>query len=85
MDITPTDGTGQLAEAYIAMGEVQFAKTDYAPGCQNFAFALTRMKTLQAPREQLNAIVDDVHKKLVAAKQKEIAKAWKEEATKLIQ
>ena len=85
VDITPADGTGQLAEAYFAMGEVQFAKTDYAPGCQSFAFGLTRMKTLQAPREQLNFVVDDVHKKLLAAKQKEIAKAWKEEATKLIQ
>ena len=85
VDITPPDGTGQLAEAYIAMGEIQFAKTDYAPGCQSFAFALTRMKMTQAPREQLNALLDDVSKKLIAAKQKEIAKAWKEEATKLIQ
>lgn len=85
VDITPPDGTGVLAEAYVAMGEIQFAKTDYAPGCQNFAFALTRMKMMQAPREQLNALLEDVSKKLVAAKQKEIAKAWKEEATKLIQ
>lgn len=85
VDITPPDGTGVLAEAYVAMGEIQFAKTDYAPGCQSFAFALTRMKMMQAPREQLNALLDDVSKKLIAAKQKEIAKAWKEEATKLIQ
>jgi tetratricopeptide (TPR) repeat protein len=85
VDITPTDGSGQLAEAYVAMGDIQFAKTDYAPGCQNFAFALTRMKMLQAPREQLNGLLDDVSKRLVAANQKQIAKAWKEEATKLIQ
>jgi tetratricopeptide (TPR) repeat protein len=85
VDITPPDGTGVLAEAYVAMGEIQFAKTDYAPGCQSFAFALTRMKMMQAPREQLNALLEDVSKKLIAAKQKEIAKAWKEEATKLIQ
>ncbi len=84
-DITPPDGTGSLPEAYVAMGEIQFAKADYAPGCQSFAFALTGMKMRQAPREQMNTLLEDVSKKLIAAKQKEIAKAWKEEATKLIQ
>src|SRR5690606_29852851 len=28
-DITPPDGTGQLAEAYIAMGDILFEKKDW--------------------------------------------------------
>lgn len=84
-DITPNDGTGQLAEAYVGAGDIQFAKSEWAAGAQLYAFALTRMKTLQVPREQMNALLTDVEKKLIAAKQKETAKAWKEEASKLIQ
>ncbi|MBL8910086.1 MAG: cellulose synthase [Archangium sp.] len=85
MDITPPDGTGQLAEAYMAMGEILFQKKEWGPGCQNYAFALTRLKATQAPREKLNDLLTDVEKKLKAANQKEVAKLWVEEAKPLIQ
>lgn len=85
VDITPPDGTGQLAEAYAAMGEVLFAKKEWGPGCQNYAYALTRYKALQAPREQLNTLLTDVEKKLRAAGQAPIAKLWMDEAKPLIQ
>ncbi|MBX7101167.1 MAG: cellulose synthase [Myxococcaceae bacterium] len=85
VDITPTDGTGQLAEAYRAMGDVQFAKKEYPAGCQQFAYALTRMKAQQAPRDQMNALLTDVEKRLKDAGQKNIAKAWMDEAKPLIQ
>ncbi len=83
--ITPPDGSGQLAEAYLAMGDTLFAKKDFAAGCQNFAFALSKLRSQQAPREQLVAILDDVSKRLNAAGQKPMAKLWMEEAKPIIQ
>jgi tetratricopeptide (TPR) repeat protein len=83
--VTPEDGTGHLAEAYIAMGETLFAKKDYPTGCQNYAFALARLKNLQTPREKLNAILEDVNKKLIVAGQSPVAKLWMQEAKPIIQ
>lgn len=84
-DITPPDGTGALAEAYMAMGEVQFSKKDWATGCQSYAYALSKMKAQGVQREQLNAMLTDVEKKLIAAGQKPVAKLWLDEAKPLIQ
>jgi tetratricopeptide (TPR) repeat protein len=83
--VTPEDGTGHLAEAYIAMGETLFAKKDYPTGCQNYAFALARLKNLQTPREKLNAILEDVNKRLITAGQSPVAKLWMKEAKPIIQ
>lgn len=85
IDITPPDGTGTLPEAYMAMGDVHFAKKAWGEGCQSYAYALTRMKAMQAQREQLNSIVTDVEKRLKAAGQAPVAKVWLEEAKPLIQ
>jgi tetratricopeptide (TPR) repeat protein len=85
VDITPPDGTGQLPEAYMAMGDILFQKKEWGPGCQNYAFALTRMRATQQPRERLNEVLTDVEKRLKAANQKDIAKLWMEEAKPLIQ
>lgn len=85
VDITPSDGTGQLAEAYLAMGEVAFAKKDYAGACQTFVLGLIRLKAQHAPREQLNVILTDVEKRLKAANQTALAKVWLEEAKSFIQ
>ncbi|MFZ5471038.1 MAG: tetratricopeptide repeat protein [Myxococcota bacterium] len=83
--ITPPDGSGSLAEAYVAMGDTQFAKKMFAEGCQNFAFALAKLKTQQAPREKLNGLLEDVNRRLVAANQRPMAKLWMEEAKPIIQ
>lgn len=83
--VTPDDGSGTLPEAYLAMGDLLFQQKDYATACQNFGFALTRFRAMQAPREKLNTILDDVAKRLVAANQKPMAKAWQEEGKALIQ
>jgi len=85
VDITPPDGTGRIAEAYMAMGQILFEKKEWGPGCQNCAFALTRMKASQEPREKLNEVVTDVEKRLKGANQREIAKVWVDEAKPLIQ
>jgi tetratricopeptide (TPR) repeat protein len=85
-NIALPDGTGQLAEAYMVMGDVMFAQKEWGPGCQNFAYGLTRMKATQtASREQLNAILTDVEQRLIKNGQKPIAKVWLEEAKPLIQ
>lgn len=83
--ITPPDGTGQLPEAYMAMGDIFFSKKDWATGCQMYAFGLTKLKMASASREQLNGIVSDVDKKLRGAGQAAVAKLWLEEAKPLIQ
>lgn len=85
LDITPPDGSGQIAEAYLAMGEIAFAKKDYAGACQTMVYGLIRMKAQQAPREQMNAILNDVEKRLKAANQTALAKVWLEEAKNFIQ
>ena len=85
IDITPPDGTGALAEAYVAMGEIQFSKKDWAAGCQSYAFALSKLKAQSVPREQLTAMLTDVEKKLISAGQKPVAKLWMDEAKPLIQ
>jgi hypothetical protein len=70
----------------MVMGDVKFAQKEWGPGCQNFAYALTRMKQTQtASREQLNGILTDVEQRLIKNGQKPIAKAWVEEAKPLIQ
>jgi tetratricopeptide (TPR) repeat protein len=84
-DLTPPDGSGRIAEAYMAMGEILFQKKEWGDSLQNYAFALTRMKAAQEPREKLNAIVTDVEKRLKAANQREVAKVWMEESKPLIQ
>lgn len=83
--ITPPDGTGALPEAYVAMGEIQFSKKDWAAGCQSYAFALSKLKAQSVPREQLNAMLTDVEKKLISAGQRPVAKLWINEAKPLIQ
>jgi tetratricopeptide (TPR) repeat protein len=84
-DITPEDGSGQLAEAYLAMAEVMFAKKQYGPGCQSAVFGLIKMKAQQAPREQLNAVITDIAGKLRTLKQNDLLKTWNEEAKTFIQ
>ncbi len=85
LDITPADGSGQIAEAYLAMGEVAFAKKDYAGACQTFVYGMIRLKAQQAPREQLNSILNDVEKRLKQANQTALAKVWLDEAKAFIQ
>ncbi len=83
--IVPPDGTGTLAEAYMVAGDLQFEKKEYPTGCQYYAYGLTNMKNHQVDREKLNDIIGDIEKQLKKAGQNNIAKAWKEEATKMIQ
>jgi tetratricopeptide (TPR) repeat protein len=84
-DITPPDGSGVVPEAYLALGNILFDKKRFAEACQNFAFALTKFKGNQVSREKLNELVSEVEKRLMKEGQKNIAKAWADEARPLIQ
>ena len=83
--VAPEDGTGMIADAYLGLGEILFSQKDYPTGCQNYAFALARLKTQQAPRERMNGILEDVNRRLVAAGQGSVAKLWMKEARPIIQ
>jgi tetratricopeptide (TPR) repeat protein len=82
--IAPEDGSGSLPEAYRTKGEVLFAKKSFAQGCQNFAYALARMRGLQVSRERLNALLAEVSQQLNANGQKQMARVWEQEAAALI-
>jgi hypothetical protein len=83
--VSPPDGSGHLAEAYLAMGETLFAKKEYPDGCQNYAWALAKLKLQQAPRDRLNFVLEDVNKRLINAGKGSIAKLWMEQAKPMIQ
>lgn len=83
-DVTPDSGAGPVPEAYAAMGEALFGLGDYATGCQHYYFALSRGRVGGVPTEQLQTQAADVGKRLTAAGQTNMAKAWKAEADALL-
>ncbi|MCP3097692.1 cellulose synthase [Myxococcus sp. K15C18031901] len=83
--VAPDTGAGTLPEAYAAMGDVLFAQSAYAAGCQHYYFGLMRAHAQGAPREELAARIDSVKKGLEAAGQGTMAKAWVSETGALLQ
>ncbi|QSQ18610.1 tetratricopeptide repeat protein [Pyxidicoccus parkwayensis] len=83
--VAPDSGAGTLAEAYTAMGDLLFAQSEYAAGCQHYYFGLARSRLQGAPREELSARIDGVRKSLEAAGQANMAKAWMNETGALLQ
>ena len=84
-EVAPENGTGAMPEAYEAMGELLFAKGEFAKGCQHYFFGLSRAPAEGPPVEPLKAKATDVEKRLAAAGQPAMAKAWKTEADALLQ
>ncbi|HEX8824940.1 MAG TPA: tetratricopeptide repeat protein [Archangium sp.] len=84
VEVAPESGQGAMPEAYAAMGELLFAKGEYATGCQHYFFGLSRERLLGTAPETLKAKASDVEKRLVAAGQSSMAKAWKTEADTLL-
>jgi tetratricopeptide (TPR) repeat protein len=82
--VTPDSGAGPVPEAYAAMGEALFGQGDYSTGCQHFFFALSREQVRGTPREQLQVRAADIGKRLTAAGQVNMAKAWKNETDALL-
>jgi tetratricopeptide (TPR) repeat protein len=84
-EVAPENGMGAMAEAYEAMGDLLFAKGEFANGCQHYFFGLSRARLQGTPLETLKTRATDVEKRLVAAGQPAMAKAWKNEADALLQ
>jgi tetratricopeptide (TPR) repeat protein len=82
--VTPESGAGPLPEAYAAMGEAFFGQGDYATGLQHAFVALSRDRARKVPLEQLQARAAEIGKRLTAAGQPSLAKAWKTETDSLL-
>jgi hypothetical protein len=83
--VAPDTGAGTLAEAYAAMGDLLFAQSEYAAGCQHYYFGLVRARAQGTPREELSARIDGIKKNLESAGQGAMAKAWVTETGALLQ
>jgi tetratricopeptide (TPR) repeat protein len=83
--VAPDSGAGTLAEAYAAMGDLLFAQSEFAAGCQHYYYGLVRARAQGAPREELSARIDGIKKSLESAGQGSMAKAWMNEASPLLQ
>jgi tetratricopeptide (TPR) repeat protein len=82
--VTPDTGAGPLPEAYAAMGEALFAQGDFATGCQHHFVALSRDRGRKVPLDKLQARAAEIGKRLTAAGQPTMAKAWKSETDSLL-
>lgn len=84
VEVAPESGLGTLPEAYEALGELLFARGEFAKGCQQYYFGLSRARLQGTPSEALMQRASDVERRLVAAGQPTMAKAWKGEAEALL-
>ncbi|WNG45742.1 tetratricopeptide repeat protein [Archangium minus] len=85
VEVAPENGMGALPEAYEALGDLLFAKGEFSTGCQHYFFGLTRARQLGESLETLKGKASSVEKRLAAAGQPAMAKAWKNEADALLQ
>ncbi len=69
---------------YVQRAMIHFAKKEWEPGLQEYATALTQLRTQKAPREQLLAAIEDVKQLLLNARERQYAEVWVSEATNLI-
>ncbi|MCE9666710.1 cellulose synthase [Myxococcus stipitatus] len=83
--VAPDTGAGTIPEAYAALGDVLFAQSAFAAGCQHYYFGLVRARAQGTPREELAARIDSVKKGLESAGQGTMAKAWLTETGALLQ
>ncbi|NTX64690.1 tetratricopeptide repeat protein [Myxococcus sp. CA051A] len=83
--VAPDTGAGTLPEAYTAMGDLLFAQSAYAAGCQHYYFGLVRARSQGTSRDELAARIDSVKKGLESAGQGPMAKAWMNETGALLQ
>jgi tetratricopeptide (TPR) repeat protein len=83
-EVAPENGMGAMPEAYEALGDLFFARGEYANGCQRYFLGLTRARLQGASLEVLKTKASDVEKRLTAAGQPSMAKAWKTEAEAML-
>ncbi|MGZ3460300.1 MAG: tetratricopeptide repeat protein, partial [Archangium sp.] len=84
VEVAPENGRGSMPEAYQALGDLLFAKGEFANGCQAYFLGLSRARLQGAPLETVRAGASDVARHLEAAGQPTMAKAWKNETDTLL-
>lgn len=77
--LAPVDGSGMLAEAYAAMGDLLLAGGDTQGGYQHYVRSLLRQKAQGVPAERVKARAEELGKRLTAVIPT-LAKDW-EDAT----
>ncbi len=83
--VAPDSGAGTMAEAYTAMGDLLFAQSEFAAGCQHYYFGLVRARAQGTPKEELSARINIIKKNLETAGQGAMAKSWVSETGGLLQ
>ncbi len=70
--------------ARMALGGILFGKHNYEESLEQYAHALVDLKTLGAPRDQIDGLLEEVNQRLLKDKQKEIAKRWLDQGRLLV-
>lgn len=71
-------------DAQVQIANIIFTQKKYEDSLQEYAKALVMMKMANVDRAQIDGLLDDVNKRLVAAKEKALAKAWMEQGKQLV-
>jgi tetratricopeptide (TPR) repeat protein len=71
-------------DAHIQLGNIKFAKHDIENSLEEYAQALVQMKGAGAPRERIDALLEDVNQKLIKEKKKDTAKLWMDQVRQLV-
>jgi tetratricopeptide (TPR) repeat protein len=84
VEVAPENGQGSLPEAYESLGELLFARGEFAKGCEQYFIALSRARLQGAALDTLQFKASDVERRLVAAGQPAMSKTWKSETDALL-
>ena len=84
VEVAPENGQGTLPEAYEALGELLFARGEFANGCQQYFIGLSRARMQGVALDTLQFKATNVEQRLVAAGQPAMSKTWKSETEALL-
>jgi tetratricopeptide (TPR) repeat protein len=72
-------------DAYIKLGDIHWAKREWADSCAQYGQALVQLKQLQAPLERIGELRTSVHTRLIKqAGQPDMAKMWMTETGAIV-
>lgn len=83
--IVPDDGTGQVPEAYEAMGDIMMATKTYDTAPAYYGYALAGYKRTNQPKTRREVLFSNVEKAFRAAGKKDFAKQWSIEAKPMVE
>ena len=84
LEVAPENGMGSLPEAYESLGELLFARGEFAHGCQQYLLAIDRARMQGTALDLLKGKATDVEQRLVAAGQPAMSRTWRSETESLL-